>query len=323
MYMLIGVSFGLLCIIQCALNVSLRLQAAGFSNRSDNMACNFTLSADDIGVLILERDRLLQDIDQLNQDKDKLLQEKNQLLQDKDQLNQDKTKLVQEKNQLLQDKDQLNQDKTKLVQEKNQLLQDKDQLNRDKNKLVKEKNRLAKDNKELQVANSQLTEEKNILNEKVIRQQNQISELQSKLRTAEGNSGSCPREWKPYKSSCYQLSSMASTWENARDDCRRKGAHLVILNDNKEEDFVSSLGSVKVWMGLSGQYDPFSWTRTWTWTWTDGSLCSAHCDHLQPLLSSCSCVYLDQNYPLLSTWVARDCNRQHFWVCEKECSRPQ
>ncbi|KAG7231542.1 hypothetical protein INR49_011574, partial [Caranx melampygus] len=115
MVRLVGVSFGLLCILQSALNVTFRLQAVGVGNKSAG------------DILLSERDQLNQHVDQLNQQNQQLLQDNNQLNQQNQQLLQDKNQLNQQNQQLLQDKNQLNQQNQQLLQDKNQLNQDKNQ----------------------------------------------------------------------------------------------------------------------------------------------------------------------------------------------------
>ncbi|XP_067456591.1 snaclec A11-like isoform X1 [Thunnus thynnus] len=88
---MVGVSFGLLCIIQTALNVSFRLQATESCNRNKTISTgSFNLMSDgDNNALIFERDRLLQE-------KEQLFQEKNQLAKEKKEL-QDNNKMLNER----------------------------------------------------------------------------------------------------------------------------------------------------------------------------------------------------------------------------------
>lgn len=51
------------------------------------------------------------------------------------------------------------------------------------------------------------------------------------------NLPSCSPEWKRFRSSCYQISSFESTWEDAKQNCERHGAHLVIISDDAEKVF--------------------------------------------------------------------------------------
>ncbi|XP_044064445.1 WD repeat-containing protein 87-like isoform X2 [Siniperca chuatsi] len=377
-YMLVGVSFGLLCIIQFALNLSYRLQAVGCSNRSDNVSTsNFTMmSADDIRALILERDRLLQEKNQLVQEKDQLVQEKNQLLQEKDRLVQEKNQLVQEKDQLVQEKKQLVQEKDQLVQEKNQLLQEKDRLVQEKNQLVQEKDQLVQEKKQLVQEKDQLVQEKNqLLQEKdrLVQEKNQLVQEKDRLvqekdqlvqekkqlvqerdrlvqekkkmfqdkdqlvheknqlvheknqllqeknqLLQEQNTPSCPQGWWRYMSSCYKLSSRRDTWEYAKRDCVRKGAHLVIMNDEVEEKVVRIIGNgVRMWMGLSGQQE----YGYWTWTLVDGSslLYINWNDHAYFGNNyRYQCAYVDEDPLCQGTWFMDICQEHHYWMCEME-----
>lgn len=117
---------------------------------------------------------------------------------------------------------------------------------------------------------------------------------------AEHKTQSCPLQWMPYMSSCYQLSTERESWWHAEEDCVAKGAHLVILNHDGEEvlmifkcivyiflnpgcfsttsafnfttipskqEFIHTLGSSAVWIGLRAKQEG----RLKKWTWVDGS----------------------------------------------------
>ncbi|XP_029307966.1 C-type lectin domain family 10 member A-like [Cottoperca gobio] len=301
-YRWVGVSFGLLCIVQCALNVSYRLHAAGCDSVTTH---NFTLKlADDIRVLILERDQLVHERDQLVQERDRLVQEKDRLVQEKDRLVQERDRLVQEKHQLVQERDQLVQEMDQLVQERDQLVQERDQLVRVRDQLEKEK-------RELRANTRRLNDDMKTLEEKVIK-------LERKLVIAQQNGPRCPSGWDTHMSSCYQLSSSMNTWDCAESDCARKDSNLVILNDEAEEEAVRRFtGPVKIWMGVSGTY---GYASSWTWTLVDGSSLSYANwnDHNQDFLScSHSCAYVDQSWHW-KTWFVGACQDQHYWMCEKK-----
>ncbi|XP_074509059.1 uncharacterized protein LOC141778596 [Sebastes fasciatus] len=116
-YRLVGVSFGLLCILQAALNVSFRLRAVGCSNNV-TIGNSTMMSAGDMGVLILERDQLVRERDQLVRERDQLVQERDQLVQEKPQLAKEKKKLQASNSRLIEDKKTLN--KT-VIEQQNQI----------------------------------------------------------------------------------------------------------------------------------------------------------------------------------------------------------
>ncbi|KAF7664037.1 hypothetical protein LDENG_00190030 [Lucifuga dentata] len=64
-YRLVGVSFGLLCILQSALNISLRLYSTGCHNNSNHDLSSTPTSLYDITALIKERDQQAQKINGL------------------------------------------------------------------------------------------------------------------------------------------------------------------------------------------------------------------------------------------------------------------
>ncbi|XP_005739326.1 DBF4-type zinc finger-containing protein 2 homolog [Pundamilia nyererei] len=153
---LVGISFGLLCIIQSAVNVYIWLQADGTSGGSkNNSTCNITLlSPDDISAVLLERDQLLQ-----------------------------------EKKQLTEANDRLNQYNERLLEENSQLYRHETQL-------IQEKKQLEKKNNELKATNRRLTEQKRMCNDNIISQQVQIRDLQSELDRVQpsacATSDACP-----------------------------------------------------------------------------------------------------------------------------------
>ncbi|XP_028281779.1 oxidized low-density lipoprotein receptor 1-like isoform X2 [Parambassis ranga] len=350
-FMLVGVSFGLLCIIQAALNVSLRLQA-GISNK---IPSNVTMmSSDDISNLIMERDELIQETNQLNQDKNLLLQMNSQLNEIQQQLNREKATLVQEKEQLkrekatlVQEKEQLKREKATLVQEKEQLkreketlVQEKEQLNREKATLVQEKEQLKREKSTLVQEKEQLNREKEMLvqeknqlhqdkdqlekDKKELQgintnQQLQIQELRA--QNTAPNAQGCPQGWVRFQLSCYQVSSHENTWYFAKQDCESKGAHLVIINGQQEESNIRTIGSfdfsgVTMWLGVSSHYDPD--TYSWIWKWVDGSWFNNpeifQISHLPG--SFAWCIYL--HTPVHNGLIPDNCQALHYWVCEKE-----
>ncbi|KAL7841696.1 hypothetical protein SRHO_G00253870 [Serrasalmus rhombeus] len=75
----------------------------------------------------------------------------------------------------------------------------------------------------------------------------------------------CPHGWRRFKSSCYHVSHNINTWDQGRQDCRRKEADLVIINSREEQIFVSGLAS-NFWIGLSVR------DHLRQWKWVDGTL---------------------------------------------------
>lgn len=45
----------------------------------------------------------------------------------------------------------------------------------------------------------------------------------------------CPEDWVVFSSSCYFLSNVSASWEEAKKDCGDRGAHLVVINSTEEQ----------------------------------------------------------------------------------------
>uniref|UniRef100_A0A665U5N1 Natural killer cells antigen CD94-like n=1 Tax=Echeneis naucrates TaxID=173247 RepID=A0A665U5N1_ECHNA len=84
------------------------------------------------------------------------------------------------------------------------------------------------------------------------------------------------KEWKRFRCSCYYISIDKKSWNESREDCRSRGAHLVIINSKEEQEFVSKInGHGSSWIGLQLQKihsENWSGKDKWQWKWVDGSL---------------------------------------------------
>ncbi|KAA8593043.1 hypothetical protein FQN60_018498, partial [Etheostoma spectabile] len=47
----------------------------------------------------------------------------------------------------------------------------------------------------------------------------------------------CPAEWRTFCSSCYLLSAETGSWEKGRQDCRDRGADLVVIDSSEEQNW--------------------------------------------------------------------------------------
>ncbi|KAM4724964.1 uncharacterized protein FYW61_013240 [Anableps anableps] len=80
----------------------------------------------------------------------------------------------------------------------------------------------------------------------------------------------CPDGWTRFGSSCYFKSKETKTWSESRKHCQGRGADLVIINSEAEQDFVSQLnGNGESWIGLQTTW--IEGKNTYDWQWVDGS----------------------------------------------------
>ncbi|KAI9546996.1 hypothetical protein NQZ68_021665 [Dissostichus eleginoides] len=89
--------------------------------------------------------------------------------------------------------------------------------------------------------------------------------LTEKTREVECLKKTCPAGWRKFGCSCYLLSTEKASWEQSRDNCRARGADLVIVDSDEEQEFISSMIKEETWIGLSDREEEG------TWKWVDGS----------------------------------------------------
>ncbi|XP_028719443.2 C-type lectin domain family 4 member A-like [Peromyscus leucopus] len=72
----------------------------------------------------------------------------------------------------------------------------------------------------------------------------------------------CPKDWKPFSSHCYFISTDAASWRESEEKCSSMGAHLMVINSQEEQDFITKILNPKAdyYIGLS---DPGH--RQWRW----------------------------------------------------------
>ncbi|XP_072563479.1 uncharacterized protein [Paramormyrops kingsleyae] len=73
----------------------------------------------------------------------------------------------------------------------------------------------------------------------------------------------CPTGWISFNFKCYYVSDERKTWIDSQEDCRHKGADLLIINSLKEELIFSK--DQRAWIGLTDK------EHEGTWKWVDGT----------------------------------------------------
>ncbi|XP_039907923.1 CD209 antigen-like protein C isoform X2 [Simochromis diagramma] len=78
----------------------------------------------------------------------------------------------------------------------------------------------------------------------------------------------CPEEWTRFGSSCYFKSTEWKTWPESQNHCKTRGADLVMINSEEEQEFVNELNMRgHSWIGLRAKQT----SGTSKWEWVDGS----------------------------------------------------
>uniref|UniRef100_A0AAZ3SJM1 C-type lectin domain-containing protein n=1 Tax=Oncorhynchus tshawytscha TaxID=74940 RepID=A0AAZ3SJM1_ONCTS len=118
-----------------------------------------------------------------------------------------------------------------------------------KNQLQTSYNTLTKERDQLQTSYNTLTKERDQLTNCSDVQRDTLKEIHA------GRS---------LESSWYFLSTETKTWKESREDCLERGADLVIINSDKEQEFLFKLKK-RVWIGLTDS------VSEGTWKWVDGT----------------------------------------------------
>ncbi|XP_028281143.1 C-type lectin domain family 10 member A-like [Parambassis ranga] len=127
----------------------------------------------------------------------------------------------------------------------------------------------------------------------------------------------CQSGWKISQSNCYAVNnappSNQRSWEEAREDCRGKISDLVVVVNEAEKRFVSSiswpLGGVNpgYWLGLR--------VEDGKWKWVDGSdLTDLSWIQQLPAIEGQCAVSVPGN----GAWKSVSCNEKKAWLCKKK-----
>uniref|UniRef100_A0AAZ3RL10 C-type lectin domain-containing protein n=1 Tax=Oncorhynchus tshawytscha TaxID=74940 RepID=A0AAZ3RL10_ONCTS len=105
------------------------------------------------------------------------------------------------------------------------------------------------------------------------------------------------------------------SWEESRQDCRNRGAHLVVIKSQEQQTFVNWLCGVKnyVWIGLTDS------VTEGTWKWVDDTpLTTKYWNSKEPNGGGAeNCVYFYSWSSDTGEWWDYDCSYKYRWICEK------
>ncbi|XP_039674264.1 CD209 antigen-like protein E [Perca fluviatilis] len=164
----------------------------------------------------------------------------------------------------------------------------------------------ASDNK-----SSSLTEERDRLNSSLTEMTKELDRLKQKK--------TCPAGWRMFSSSCYLLSAESGSWEKGRQDCRERGADLVVIENSEEQTFLSDFikKDTWYWIGLTDRDEEA------TWKWVDGTpLTLKNWKRGQPdngrgchQCGKEDCAHIG---PTTAEWNDLSCEKVMYWICENK-----
>ncbi|XP_044044837.1 CD209 antigen-like protein E [Siniperca chuatsi] len=118
-----------------------------------------------------------------------------------------------------------------------------------------------------------------------------------------------------FNNSFYYISAQQKSWEESRQDCKDRGADLIIVNSKEEQVFINSLNRV-FWIGLTDTEEEG------TWKWVDGSVLNSTefwrkgepSGSIRGAMHNCVDTFW---YTQQRSWNDNKCAKPQLWICEK------
>ncbi|XP_053474879.1 C-type lectin domain family 4 member M-like [Ictalurus furcatus] len=233
-----------------------------------------------------------------------LTTENNQLQTSYNTLTIERDQLQTSYNNLTKERDQLQTSYNNLTKERDQLQTSYNNRTIERDQLQTSYNNLTTERDQLQTSYNTLTIERDQL-------QREIDGYRSTLQLC--YKGRCFS----FNSSFYYMSNDRKNWEESRQDCRDKGADLVIINSKEEQVFIGNqLGSSQAWIGLSdGAVER-------DWKWVDGTpLTTAYWADGEPNNDGDEDCAEMINSPNGKLWNDSKCSHEALWICEKRVAQ--
>ncbi|XP_053335399.1 C-type lectin domain family 4 member M-like [Clarias gariepinus] len=301
------------------------------TNEKKQLQTSYNTLTNEKNQLQTRYNTLTNEKNQLQTSYNTLTNEKNQLQTRYNTLTNEKNQLQTSYNTLTNEKNQLQTSYNTLTNEKKQLQTSYNTLTNEKNQLQTRYNTLTNEKKQLQTSYNTLTNEKNQLQTRYNTLTNEKNQLQTSYDTLTNERDQLLRErdghlrtfykWTSLNSSVYFMSTeKKKNWTESRQDCRDKGADLLIINSKEEQEFISKQldGSV-YWIGLSDR------DTEGEWKWVDGKpLTTEFWGSGEPSKSGggkdedCVEMYRDSNSYV---WNDNKCSESLHWICETRLSQ--
>ncbi|XP_062825669.1 C-type lectin domain family 2 member B [Anolis carolinensis] len=111
---------------------------------------------------------------------------------------------------------------------------------------------------------------------------------------------SCPSGWVGYEGKCYNFSESEGTWDSSQNNCSASGASLVVIEDQKEMDFIMQhKRATDYWIGLKRE-------KGQPWKWPNGTVFNGWFE----IGADGPCAYLNDEKASSTLCVTR-----RNWIC--------
>ncbi|CAI5655373.1 unnamed protein product [Oreochromis niloticus] len=177
-----------------------------------------------------------------------------------------------------------------------------------------------------------ITEERDLLNANLLAVSSELSSIierdllnektkeLKRLLCLSNQNKACPAGWSKFNCSCYLLSERSTSWDEARKDCRDRGADLVVIDSPEDQTALSNIATTEAWIGLNDK------EQEGTWKWVDGTpltlIPARNWQERNPDNGGGSshwgeedCVHVRTD--MKKSWNDRSCSTSFKWICEK------
>ncbi|XP_048853135.1 low affinity immunoglobulin epsilon Fc receptor-like [Brienomyrus brachyistius] len=137
------------------------------------------------------------------------------------------------------------------------------------------------------------------------------NELLENEKTQQCSEKLCPEGWTRFGTRLYYFSTEKKTWHEGQQDCKNRGADLIIINSQQEQGVILHMD---VWIGLTDS------DHEGTWKWVDGTpLTTSFWRDGEPNnAGEEDCAHNVAGKNPIKSWNDALCSYKSFWVCEKE-----
>ncbi|XP_053533494.1 CD209 antigen-like protein C [Ictalurus punctatus] len=200
----------------------------------------------------------------------------------------------------------------------NNLTTERDQLQTSYNNLTTERDQLQTSYNNLTIERDQLQTSYNTMTIERDQLQTSYNNLTTERDQCRNMLAGVPvkQGWRFFNSNLYYIPTEKKNWTESRQDCRERGADLVIINSNEKWEFIiKHLGDKnRAWIGLSDR------DTEGEWKWVDGTELKSGTGYWyggepnnQHNNEDCAEIW---TFPDKKAWNDRPCSEKQWWICE-------
>ncbi|KAG9344924.1 hypothetical protein JZ751_009464 [Albula glossodonta] len=119
----------------------------------------------------------------------------------------------------------------------------------------------------------------------------------------------CDPGWKQFERSCFYFARGWKTWAEGREECKKKGGDLAIIDNKNLQEFLTKNGNLAYWIGLtqadSGEYVWINNVAVGQSYWSQSK-------------REGKCGFLIGKDPPNRSWSTAECSHNTAYICQKE-----